>query len=288
MKAIPLLTECVRDALQHVKHGLPNVPQHSFKSPLIVGSSTALDVGRMIFGPHIPYCSESTIDECITRGSFDGALIVSASGAKSAVNIIKKLASKNIKSILITSTQDSPASAYASSTTVFPALTEPYTYNVSTYLSMLYAATKENPEIAEQALSKIESTVDQSLANIDALFFVLKNEHALLKDTLITKCGELFGSRISARAYTDEDALHGRTLVLSPTELFIVTSHSPVSRGSTELIIELPEHADYATAFALYYALIGRIQALHPHYFTEGVAEYQQFAHAQFEHIKTI
>ena len=50
---------------------------------------------------------------------------------------------KKIATILFTTNKDAPAKKFVKKTLVFPKQREPYTYNTTTYLSMILASTKE-------------------------------------------------------------------------------------------------------------------------------------------------
>jgi len=140
---------------------LPEV-EVSFKRPLVIGSGNAESTGRIIFrDTDAVFANETNFEEVIERaGEIDGAVLISASGSKHSVNIAKRLEELQIPSILFTNNTDAPAGSFMEKehVRVFPRNREPYTYNTSTYISMILAKTKEDPHAI---LSHIESTINR-------------------------------------------------------------------------------------------------------------------------------
>jgi len=276
---LPDLDECVMAALHlYKKEKPPKLVMPPFKRPLVVGSGNAAVTGRILFSQSdATFATESTYQEVLERSpSIDGAVIIAASGSKSSVGIAQFLAEKKIKTVLLTNTKDSEASVYTDEVMVFPKNREPYTYNISTYLGMILAKTGEDPAMIEDHLTNVViPLLSQNLSYYDAFFFVVPAHVDAIRKMIRVKFAELFGSKVIARAYTPKEAWHSKTVVLSEKEFFIVFGSENAAFGTkNQLSIPLPENAGYGAMMAIAYFVIGRIQAAHPPYFKENIAEY--------------
>lgn len=69
-----------------------------FRRPLVVGSGNALSTGRIIFSQSdAVFANESSYQEVLKRvDDIDGAVLISASGGKHAVEIAKTLKERNL------------------------------------------------------------------------------------------------------------------------------------------------------------------------------------------------
>ena len=106
-----------------------------------------------------------------------------------------------------------------------------------------------------------------------------------MREMFLTKFDELFGSKVSARVCTPEQAKHAKTVVPSKTELFIGLGHENMLFGTQEQRwnIALPEGAGYVLMMALGYYVIGNIQKQHPPYFKQHIERYTQFSSTVFK-----
>ncbi len=268
---------------------LPEV-EVSFKRPLVIGSGNAESTGRIIFrDTDAVFANETNFEEVIERaGEIDGAVLISASGSKHSVNIAKRLEELQIPSILFTNNTDAPAGSFMEKehVRVFPRNREPYTYNTSTYISMILAKTKEDPHAI---LSHIESNnkVGVDLAHFNGFTFVLPPNITLIAPMLRTKFDELFGTKLSPRFFTPEEIKHAKTIVPDERELFIYVGMEELGWGEEGRKIELTltnketvggslttELPGLAAALATCYHFIGQIQRAHPPYFKDNIESY--------------
>jgi len=113
--------------------------------------------------------------------------IISASGGKDAVTMVKFLRKKGLKPNLITCNESAPAKKLSDRIFVFPALKEPPTYNVSTYGSMIYWLFKED-------LKKIKSLIKgikvPNLRKYRYIFFLAADKYDVIAEMASRKIAE--------------------------------------------------------------------------------------------------
>jgi hypothetical protein len=134
------LDQTVRDALALFVSEVPAFPALPFTHPLVIGSGNALEVGKILFrGTAAYFASETDYLRVLDLYEPDGAVLISASGSKHATGIAEALTARGVRTVLLTHTQDSPASAplRPEDVYVFPKRPEPYTYNTSTYFGLI-------------------------------------------------------------------------------------------------------------------------------------------------------
>ena len=221
------------------------------------------------------FCDESNYQEKLKHNlAIDGATLISASGGKHAPIIAQELHKKKIETRLLTNNHNAPARIHAAKTYVFPKLPEPYTYNTSTYMGMILAKTKEDPQEIINYLKEIKEMVPNNLSQYDAFVIVVPEEFDLVREMFLTKFHELFGPMISARICTPEQMKHAKTVIPSDTELFISLGYRNDSFGKNRLNIPLQSNANFGMIMALGYFVIGHIQKQHPPYFKENIESY--------------
>lgn len=250
-----------------------------FKRPLVIGSVNAEYTGRIIFNDvDAVFANETNFEEMIEKvGEIDGAVLISASGSKHSVNIAERLEELQIPEILFTNNADAPAGSFMEKENirVFPKNREPYTYNTSTYLSMILAKTKEDPR---KILTHIKTSgdADVDLANFSGYTFILPPSVSLIAPMLRTKFDELFGTKLSARFFSPEEIKHAKTIVKDERELFVYVGMEELGWGEEGKKLELPltEEVGYASALATCYHFIGQIERAHPPYFKESIVSY--------------
>ncbi len=294
-KSIPDLDVVVIGALELLeKSQLPStaVP---FRRPLVVGSGNAIPTGEIIFRESdAVFTDESNYEVALARvPDIDGAVIISASGGKHSTEIAKKLSEKGIETVLFTNNQNAPAAAFLPKemVRVFPKNREPYTYNTSTYLSMIVADTMEKTADIKKFLEEtIAPSVDWPFEKYRAFSFIIPSEFASLRPMLRTKFDELFGPKLIGRFFIPEEAKHAKTVIEDSEEAFIsfgVENNSygeeknrffvPMTEGGG-----LPAQTGYAAALATTYFVVGKIQNAHPPYFKESIARYCKEASLTF------
>lgn len=257
-----------------------------YRRPLVVGSAGAATVGRMLFANNdAVFADESGVEQALSKSpDIDGAVIISASGGKHAVGIAKTLREKGIETVLFTNNTNAPAGEFVTQENVriFPKNREPYTYNTSTYLSMLLADTGES---TTDILEHIEKSVLRKLSRVHlgsfgSFVMIVPPEFREIREMFRTKFDELFGPHLNARVFTSEEVKHAKTVVTSGDELFISFGIENVHFGlpKNRLSIPLPERAGYGALMAVGYFAIGKIQGSHRPYFKNNIVKYAEEA----------
>jgi len=286
------LDACVLNALElFIREGLPSLSLGSFTRPLVVGSGNAAATGRILLEDRdAVFADESTYQNALKAvESINGAILISASGGKDAHIIAKDLKARGLETRLLTCNPSGAAKEHVdpANVFVFPHQPEPYTYNTSTYMSMILAKTKEDPQ---EILDHIENAVNQSLSTLavpfrdfDAFYLIVPKKFDGIRQMLTTKFVELFGRRIARDVFTYEQAKHATTLVPTERELFVSLGCQNELWGQHRLNIPLPENASYGAIMAIGYYVIGKIQAAKPPWFKESVARYCETAAKWFD-----
>ena len=281
---LPNLDVAVLGALELFQQTtLPSLKEIPFKRPLVIGSVNAHITGRIMFDKYPAlFADENSYATKLQLPDIDGAILISASGGKHAIQIAQALKEEGIETYLITNNEDAPARDFILSERilVFPKNREPYTYNTSTYLGMILAATGENPKtIFDFIMTEFADVIPQNLGEYNAFTIVIPSELALMRGMFITKFDELFGPRVVGRVFTTEEIKHAKTVVHSDSELFILLGAdvSPeLCQGSTILPLSLPADARYGALMAAGYYAIGSIQKQHPPYFKDAIVRYTE------------
>jgi hypothetical protein len=281
------LDVCVLNALKlFIRQGLPSLSLGNFARPLVVGSGNAATTGRILLQDRdAVFADESTYQNALKAiKSIDGAILISASGGKHAPIIAKDLKDRGLETRLLTCNPNAPAKKYVDQNKVFifPHQPEPYTYNTSTYMSMILAKTKEDPQEVfdhiENAVNQSFSTLAAPLRDFEAFYFIVPEKFDCIRQMLTTKFVELFARRIARDIFTSEQAKHATTLMPADHELFVSLGYENKLWGRHRLDIPLPENADYGAIMAVGYYVIGKIQAAKPPWFKQNVAHYCEAA----------
>jgi hypothetical protein len=265
-----------------------------FKRPLVVGSGNGAVAGRLLFSTiDAVFADESCYQETLHRTPYiDGAILVSASGDKSAVGIDEYLKQRGLPVILLTDNPHSPAGAILdpADVHVFAHNREPYTYNTSTYLGMLLSKDKEDPKAIHDHITQvIDPLIPKDLSKYDSFFFTVPTWGEAHREMFTTKFDELFGSRVTARAFTHEQTKHAKTVVPSDTEFFISLGDDgkDVGPASHRLVIPLPAGQGAGALMMIGYYVIGQIQKQNPPYFKQNIARYCEEISHVFGHTLT-
>lgn len=260
---------------------LPQVDFGEFKKPLVVGSVGAYAASTIVFNnTSAVLADESSYTGALeTNPDIDGAFLLSASGSKHAIELAKELMKRNIPTRLITNNKVAPALGIVGTenTFVFPKNREPYTYNTSTYMGMIFARTKESPEAIHQFIEEqVKDLIPKNIGEYGAYVFIVPPYFHNVRKQFLIKYDELFGPYAVGRAFTTEEMKHAKTVVTSPKEVFISFGEKDPQAHlrSNYVHIPLPEGADYAAMMAIAYYTVGRIQAGKPAYFKGRIREY--------------
>jgi hypothetical protein len=282
---LPHLDVVVIAALERfIRDGVISMRLPKFKRPLFVGSGNAAVTGQIIadqLSLDAIFADEGNYAAKISAFSaIDGAILVSASGSKHAISIAKDLQSRKrkIPVVLLTNNPNAPAAEFIGydKTHIFVRNPEPYTYNTSTYMSMVLAASGEDPKQILSFMTKVVDPVLSKLPRKKAYMLLVMPEHDLVRPLLYTKFDELFGGVVCGRVFTTEQVKHAKTVVPSSDELVISFGFSNKTYGyaSNRLMIPLPSGAGIGTIMAISYYVIGKIQASHPDYFGKNIVSY--------------
>lgn len=288
VKTLPTLDIAVLGALELCAEAgeLPS-SEVPFERPLVVGSGNARAVAEIMFADtEAVIADESTCERILSnRNGFDGAVLISASGGKHAVGLSETLAGKGIPTVLFTNNAHAPAGEGLpeGSVRVFPKNREPYTYNTSTYMSMLLAATGEDPAAIRAHLASLPDA-DVDLGAYDAFTFLVPRSFSFITPMVRTKFDELFGPMLTGRVFTEEEVKHAKTVVPSDRECFVSVGVVNETYGtpSQRYSVPVPQDAGYAAMMAITYFIIGRIQAAHPPYFMDNIEAYTKLASQLF------
>lgn len=249
--------------------------------PIVVGSGNAYNAGQIIFKDKGAFfANESnfrqTLKKCqplIRNKTIKEVIIISASGEKDSVWEIKAAKKAGLKAILLTCSENSSAAKIADQMSVYRKLAEPYTYNTSTYLGMILSASNENPLAIKNFINKIE--LPRRFKKYSSYSFILPDEYAAIAPMLDIKRHELFGPKMSLRAFSEGEARHAKFVIRDEKELVISFSKNeffgfPKSRWQ----INLPKTAGPAMMMSLCYCIIGMIQRSKPAYFKKNISRY--------------
>lgn len=277
------LDECVSNALDLFTKSPPKkFISSKFKKPIIIGSGNAAVTGEILFSnQEAIFADESNyLQKLKNINKIDGCILISSSGGKHAPIIAKELKKRKIKIILLTNNQNAPAQNYSTQTHIFPKNSEPYTYNTSTYLGMIFSKTQENPKKIKQHINKLK--IPKNLKKYKSFFLIIPEELESAKEMFQTKFDELFGPEIQGRIFTFEQTKHAKTITPSDKELFISFGKPNKTFGKNRLNIPLPKNTNYGALIAIGYHTIGQIQKQNKPYFKENIENYAKQASRLF------
>ena len=281
-ESLPSLSTVTLDALAYfTKNRPPKLGPKTFKFPLVVGSGNAINTGQIIFDQQKAlFANESNFKELvknykdlITQKIISEALVISASGEKDSVWEVKLAKKFGLKTTLLTCSAASSAAKLADHTLTYRKLAEPYTYNTSTYLGMILSATLEDPKMILKFIKALK--LPARFRRYEAYAFVLPDRFAALAPMLEIKHNELFGPKLSLRAFSEGESRHAKFVIRDERELVISFGENlyfghPKHRWE----IKLPKTADYALMMALTYFIVGQIQESKPDWFGKNIANF--------------
>jgi hypothetical protein len=289
---LPDLDTVVLGALEMLAdRELPTIDISRYKRPLVVGSGNAEATGRIIFEKtEAVFASESSVDGKLANiKDIDEVIIVSASGGKHAPIIARKAHAAGKHVTLITNSPGSPAEKELGpedlTAHVFPKNREPYTYNTSTYMSMILGYTRENPAEILKFINENTATLKlPDFAKFTRYYLIVPPEFAGIIRMLQVKFIELFGRNVARDVETSEYVRHATTVAASD-EIFIAFGEPNTTWGKPEnrLNVPLPDNAGYAAMMAIGYYVIAQIQKSQPQYFKQNIADYCKFISGIFD-----
>lgn len=268
---------------------LPQVAYTKFNRPLVVGSGNAAVAGKLLFDDvDAVFADESSyMQKLSVIDTIDGAFLISASGGKHAIYIAQELVKRKIPTLLLTNNVAAPAQQIlgAASTFIFPKNREPYTYNTSTYMGMLLSKTYEDERSIKIFIeTEVLKCVPQNFTSYTAIYLIIPEQFAQMREMFQTKFDELFGPKLMARVFTLEQTKHAKTVIELPTELFVSfgVENNDFGLEKNRLFIPLPDDVDYAALMAVVYVFIGHIQKQFPPYYKERIEAYTKETSASF------
>jgi hypothetical protein len=259
---------------------------------IIVGSGNAYHTGQLIFSREKAiFASESDfrLKAKTWADKIKNAVIISASGEKDSVWETKLAKELGYQTTLLTCLANSAAAKIAQQTIVYKRIAEPYTYNTSTYMGMLIGASNEKAKDIKAEVKKIR--LPKNIDKYDSYSFVLPDELAPLAAMLEIKGRELFGSFLNIKAYTLGEARHAKFIHDNKKELIISLGQTNQYFGQNRLNININLKSKPATAMAISYYIIGKIQEKKPQYFNKNIKKYCQkggIAYAQKQNFPLI
>ena len=249
----------------------------------VVGSVNAFNTGQMLFhGQAALFANEGNFLDMlkiyrpmIKSGEIKEAIIISASGEKDSIWEVKAAKRAGLKTTLLTCSPESSGVKLADKNFCFRKISEPYSYNFSTYLGMILSTTKERPDEIIKFLDKLKIKID--FKKYSFFTFILPDKFKAIADMINVKNDELFGPYSSLRAYPEGKARHAKFICQSNKELIISFGKNnffgPVAQ---RLEISIPDKANFAFVLSLSYYLCGLIQKSKPPYFKKGLVDYCQ------------
>ena len=263
------LDEAVIKALEFLKSvELPDITSLTYKGvPLVVGSGNALVVAQILFKNKPAFFATESDFESKLFDIVRTVIVISASGEKDAPRIAKKAKNCGKNVVLLTANKNAKAIKFVDKHFLFPSIQEPYSYNVSTYLSMILSYTREDPR---HILNQVKTLkFPNELLEANSFVFILPDEFASIMRLFRVKMSELFGRRISYAVETFSSLKHGFTIVPSEREQFVWFKYKNEANivprfwqkcKEDVYMVNLPEGANEAHLITLGYSIIGKIQ----------------------------
>ncbi len=260
----------------------PPLDAERFNLPFVVGSGNAYNTGLIIFSGKaalfadesnfkqlIPAFEKATQTKLITQ-----AVVISASGGKDSVWEIELAKKHGLTTTLLTTKAESDAAKNADDVIVYKSISEPYTYNTSTYMGMILSATKENPVEIKNYVESLQFPKDFN--SYKSYSFVLPDKFMYICPMLDIKKDELFGSNLSMRAFPQGHARHAKFVHRVETELVISVGEKNKYFGNSNHRWDIfpPENFNFGGIMALTYYIVGKIQKSKPQFFKENIGNY--------------
>jgi hypothetical protein len=283
MTTIPDLDTIVLDTLDFfATNPPPPFNTNDFNFPFVVGSGNAYNTGTIIFsGKAAIFADESNFKQvlpayqkALDEKLITQAVIISASGGKDSVWEIELAKKYALHTTLLTTKGESDAAKIAERVYVFQSIPEPYTYNTSTYMGMILAATKENPAKIKEYIQSLK--FPDTFDTYQSYAFVLPDTFMQICPMLDIKKDELFGPHMSLRAFPQGHARHAKFVNRSKDELVITIGSKNDYFGDPKSRWDIfpPDTWSFAGIMALTYYIVGKMQKSKQQYFKENIENY--------------
>jgi hypothetical protein len=283
MQDIPNLSDIVLKTLDFFsKNPPPSLDLTKYSLPFVVGSGNAYNTGTILFAHQAAiFADESnfkqilpSFQKAIETKLITQAVVISASGGKDSVWEIEEAKKHGLYTTLLTTKETSDAAKIADTVYTFQSIPEPYTYNTSTYMGMILAATKENPVDIKTYIETL--TFPEAFNTYTAYAFVLPDAYGNICPMLEIKKDELFGPHVSLRAFSQGHARHAKFVNRTKEELVISLGEKNSYFGdpSARWDIFPPYEMGFAGIMALTYYIVGKMQQVKPQYFKDNIQNY--------------
>lgn len=283
MSDIKNLDQAVIDALIFFEDNPPPaLDLNEYELPFVVGSGNAYNTGMILFSEKAAiFADESNFKKmipaykkAIDSGVITQTVVISASGGKDSVWELELAKENGLSTTLLTTKAESDAAKIADKVHVFQSIDEPYTYNTSTYMGMILAATHENAEEIKKFIENLK--LPENFSNYKSYSFVLPDKYLNICPMLDIKKSELFGPNLSLRAFSQGHARHAKFVVRTPDELVLSINETNEYFGDPNhrWDLNLPENFSFAAVMAITYYIVGKIQEDKPPYFKDNAQNY--------------
>ncbi len=265
-----------------VKNPPPQLNINDFNFPFVVGSGNAYNTGLILFsGRSAVFADESNFKQiipsyelAIKNKLITQAMVISASGGKDSVWEIELAKKYSLHTTLLTTKGNSDAANVADKVYVYKSIPEPYTYNTSTYMGMILSATGEEPSKIKEYIESL--SFPQNFGDYRAYSYVLPDKFMPICPMLDIKKSEMFGPKLSLRAFSQGHARHAKFVIRDKDELVISIGSKNEFFGIPDSRWDIfpPEDMGFAGIMALTYYITGKIQESKPAYFKENIVNY--------------
>jgi fructoselysine-6-P-deglycase FrlB-like protein len=281
-KKINNLNQTVIETLNFfLKNPAKKISFHKSKLSLAVGSVNAKNTAKMLLANQATiYADESNLKSIlkthqplIKQKIIDQAVIISASGEKDAVWEIKALKKLGLKTTLLTCNPEASTIKLADNFHIFPKISEPYSYNFSTYLSMLLSFYQENPSQIKKFLENLK--IPKNFKSFKYFSFILDDKYRAIAEMIKVKDDEMFAAKSSLRAFSFGQARHAKFIYQNKNEMVISFGKNQYfGHPKNRWEIDLSKNHNYAFTLSLAYYLVGLIQEQKPDYFKRSLKDY--------------
>ncbi len=281
-KKIPYLNQTVLEALDFFSKNPPaKLKLKKSQLVLAVGSVNALSTAKILLKNQASiFADESNLKDIlkiykplIKKKIIDQAIVISASGEKDAVWEIKEIKKLGLKTTLLTCNPKASTIKLADNYHIFQKITEAYSYNFSTYLSMILAFYKEDPKKIKNFIKKLK--IPKKLNNFKYFTFILPDKYRAIADMVKVKDDELFAAKSSLRAFSCGQARHAKFIYQDKNEMVISFGENKYfGHPKNRWEINLNNKDNFALILSLAYFLVGLIQEAKPDYFKKSLKDY--------------
>ena len=278
---LPNIDQTVLAALDFFSKNSPaKFKPESFHLPIVVGSGNAYNTAQVVFSNQAAVIANesnfkktlASYQKLIKQKTIKDAIIISASGEKDSIWETALAKKYGLKTTLLTWTANSSAGQLADKVIVYKKLPEPYTYNVSTYLSLLLSTEKTSVAAIQKTIAALKLP---NFKKYQAFAFILPDDFAAIAPMLEIKRDELFGPHVSLRAFSFGQARHAKFVNNFDKELVIsLGKNQYFGLAKNRWEIKLPKQVSAGLIMTLTYNLVGKIQAGQKPYYKNNIAEF--------------